>query len=231
MYIMQSISEPFTTPYVSVDCVVFQLITNKLFVLLVRRQREPYAGQWALPGSISPVGKTIFETMSESLQTKTGVIVDKLHVLEQLYTFDTIDRDPRGHAITVAYLGLTRNVTPLAGSKTENPQFFPIDDLPANLAYDHDEIIQYAADRLKSKITYTNAIFALLPKLFTFAQLQSAYEAILGKRLDKRNFRKKFLSLELIRETEEYLREGAHRPAKLFRFNQQNIEYLSRTFD
>ena len=224
-------SDESVSPYVSVDCVVFQLITNKLYVLLVKRKYEPYKDQWALPGGLNPLGKTTFQVMSETLKAKTGVIVEKLHVIEQLYTFDTLDRDPRGQAITVAYMGLTRNITPLAGSKTENPQFFPIDDIPDSLAYDHQEIIDYAVDRLQSKITYTNAVFALLPKLFTFAQLQSVYETIIGSSLDKRNFRKKFMSLNLIRETDEYLLEGAHRPAKLFRFNKQSLQYLSRTFD
>lgn len=219
------------SPYVSVDCVVFQIITNKLYVLLVKRKYEPYKDSWALPGGINPVGKSTYQVMSETLKAKTGVIVEKLHLVEQLYTFDTPDRDPRGQAVTVAYMGLTRNVTPLAGSKTENPQFFPIDDLPDTLAYDHKEIIDYAVERLQSKITYTNAAFALLPKLFTFAQLQSVYETIIGNSLDKRNFRKKFMSLELIRETDEYLREGAHRPAKLFRFNKQTLQYLNRTFE
>lgn len=217
--------------YVSVGCVVFQLITNKLFVLLVRRQLNPFKDQWSLPGEIKPAGKTTFQVMSEALNAKTGVIVEKLHVIEQLYTFDTLGSVPTENAVTVAYMGLTRNITPLAGSKTETPQFFPIDDLPEVIAYEHRKIINYAVSRLQSKITYTNAAFGLLPKLFTFAQLQSVYETIIGSSLDKRNFRKKFMSLDLIRETDEYLREGAHRPAKLFRFNKQTLQYLSRTFE
>ncbi len=219
------------SPYVSVDCVVFQLITDKLYVLLVKRKREPYKGKWALPGGFCPVGTKTYDAMTDQLKTKTGVVAEKLHVLEQLYTFDTIDADPRGPNVIVSYLGLTRNITPLASKTTENPQFFPVEDLPDDLAYNHREVIDYAIGRLQAKITYTNAIFALLPKLFTFNQLQSAYETILSHKLDKRNFRKKFMSLELIRETDEYLREGAHRPAKLFRFNEQHLEYLSRTFE
>lgn len=219
------------SPYVSVDCVVFQIITNQLYILLVKRKREPYSGKWALPGGFCPTGTKTFDAMTDHMRAKTGIIVDKLHVLEQLYTFDAIDVDPRGPNVIVSYLGLTRNITPLASKTTENPQFFPINDLPEDLAYNHREIINYAVERVRSKITYTNAVFALLPKLFTFAQLQSTYETILGQRLDKRNFRKKFMSLDMIRETDEYLREGAHRPAKLFRFNEQQLEYLGRSFD
>jgi 8-oxo-dGTP diphosphatase len=92
-------------------------------------------------------------------------------------------------------------------------------------------IVHYAHTRLRSKITYTNAVFGLLPELFTLTQLQNAYEQIMGRELDKRNFRKKFLSLDLIHATNEYHKEGAHRPARLYRFNQQELEELSRSFD
>ncbi len=100
-----------------------------------------------------------------------------------------------------------------------------------SLAYDHDVIIKYAHERLQSKVSYTNAIYALLNPFFTLTQLQSAYEAILGRPLDKRNFRKKFLGLGLIHETSEMQRQGAHRPARLFAFNSNHLESLARSFD
>lgn len=223
--------ENYVGPAVSVDTVVFQLIADRLYVLLVERKSEPFKGQLALPGGYNPIGETTYQAAVRTLHEKTGVIISKIRVVEQLYTFDTLQRDPRGHAISVTYLGLTRNLTPLAGGTTEYPQFFPVDALPESLAYDHIEIIKYALDRLRSKLFYTNAIFALIPKLFTLTQLQNAYETILGQKFDKRNFRKKFLGLNLIQETKEMIAEGAHRPARLYRFNHQKLEYLSRSFE
>lgn len=222
--------EKFVSPNVFVDVVIFQLIDNELSVLLIKRAREPYKGSWALPGGFNPAGETSAEAMQRALYEKAGIKVEKLELVEQLYTFDNLDRDPRGPAITLAYLSLTRNLVPKASKTTLNPQFFPVNDLP-ELAFDHNHIIEYAKERLASKVMYSNIAFALLPRLFTLTRLQEAYEAILERTLDKRNFRKKFLGLSLIKSTNEYHMSGAHRPAKLYRFNKHEIEYLSRDFD
>jgi 8-oxo-dGTP diphosphatase len=139
-----------------------------------------------------------------------------------------VDRDPRGHAVSVTYLGCGRNITLRdAGS---NIAFLDVNTLP-ELAYDHANIIRYARERLIAKLTYTNAVAAFLEKRFTLTQLQTAYEIIFDREFDKRNFRKKFLSLNLIHETDEFWRDGAHRPAKLYEFNSQTLESLSRSFD
>ena len=115
-------------------------------------------------------------------------------------------------------MALGRNISPQLRSDTHHHQFFPIDALP-EIAFDHSQIIQYAHERLKSKISYTNAIYALLPELFTLSQLQAAYEAVVLHPLDKRNFRKKILGLEIIHETDQTFRDGAHRHARLYQFN------------
>ncbi len=127
-------------------------------------------------------------------------------------------------------MGCGKDIVPQELASTQSPGFFPVDDLP-HLAYDHADIISYAHKRLAAKITYTNAVFSLLDTYFTLSQLQAAYEAIFGRPLDKRNFRKKFLSLGLIRETDEFFREGAHRPARLYTFKSQELEVLQRSFD
>lgn len=217
-------------PILTVDSIVFQLIDNELFVLLIERQNEPFQGAYALPGGYNAAGETTHDAMARTLLHKAGVEERDLRLIEQLYTFDTVARDPRGHAVSVAYMGLGKDIVPEAGRTTESPQFFPVTNLP-KLAFDHEAIIRYAHERLQSKLTYTNAVFALLDPLFTLSQLQAAYEAILCRPLDKRNFRKKFLSLGLIRETEEFHQDGAHRPARLYRFNKQSLESLSRSFD
>jgi len=220
----------YTPPTLTVDNVIFCLIDNVLNVLLIRRTTEPFQGDWALPGGYNAAGETTTEAMQRILQTKAGVKSDNLQLVEQLYTFDTVARDPRGHAVSVTYMGLGRSVQPAATRSTQSPTFFPVSHLPS-LAYDHADIIAYAHSRLQSKITYTNAIFALLPQRFTLSQLQSAYEAVFCRELDKRNFRKKFLSLDLIQETDEMHREGAHRPARLYTFKSQSLQALTRTFD
>lgn len=217
-------------PTLTVDCVVFQLIDNDLFVLLINRANEPFKHSFALPGGYSSAGEKTYESMARTLKQKAGVDEKDLKLIEQLYTFDTVARDPRGHAVSVSYMGLGKDIIPEASKNTEMPQFFSVNDLP-ELAYDHKEIIEYARDRLRSKLTYTNAVFALLDPFFTLSQLQVAYEAVLGRSLDKRNFRKKFLSLGLVSETEEFRKDGAHRPARLYKFNQQKLESLSRSFD
>lgn len=220
----------YEAPTLVVDSVIFQLIDDRLSVLLIKRAAEPFAGWYALPGAYCAAGETTREAMERSLERKAGIRAQDLPLIEQLYTFDTVARDPRGHAVSVTYMGLGRQLEPGLGDHTQEPCFLPVDDLP-NLAYDHRAIIDLAIERLQSKIGYTNACFALLPPHFTLSQLQAAYEAVLGHDLDKRNFRKKFLSLDLIDETNELWREGAHRPAKLYRFKHQSLHVLQRSFD
>lgn len=220
----------YVPPTLTVDSVVFQLQDDQLAVLLIERQTEPFAGKWALPGGYCAAGETTTEAMQRVLAWKSGIHADDLKLVEQLYTFDTVARDPRGHAVSVTYMALGRNITPETGPETQNPQLFPVSNLP-DMAYDHADIVRYAHQRLQSKLEYTNACFALLPELFTLSELQKAYEAVLCRPLDKRNFRKKFLSLGLIDPTEEMRQSGAHRPARLYRFCQSELQTLTRSFD
>lgn len=220
----------YVAPILVVDSVIFQLVEDELYVLLIQRSKEPFKDKWALPGGYNAAGETTHSAVERVLKQKAGFETKSLKLIEQLYTFDTVARDPRGHAVSVSYMGLGIDLAIRIDSSTQKPQFFPVNSLP-KLAYDHGSIINYAIERLQNKITYTNAVFALLPQKFTLTQLQVAYEAILNRPLDKRNFRKKFLSLELIHETNETFREGAHRPAKLYEFNKNKLETLSRSFD
>lgn len=220
----------YTPPILTADVVILQLIDNQLHVLLIERANEPFKGVYALPGGYIATGETTGDATTRIVKHKAGIDSKNLKLVEQLYTFDTVARDPRGHAVSVTYMGLGKDIVPEGSTTTQKPQFFPVTALPTT-AYDHSDIVAYAHDRLKSKITYTNAIFALLDPFFTLSQLQTAYEAVLGQTIDKRNFRKKFLSLDLIHATEEYARDGAHRPAQLYRFNSAKLETLSRSFD
>jgi 8-oxo-dGTP diphosphatase len=220
----------YVPPILTIDGVVFQLIDNDLCVLLIKRRNEPFKGEWALPGGYNPRGETTTQALARILISKTGINTKELGLVEQLYTFDAVARDPRGHSVSVVYMGLGKDIEPKPSNTTENPVFFPVVNLP-KVAYDHKEIIKYARERLKSKLGYTNAVFALLPRHFTLTQLQSAYQAVLCRKLDKRNFRKKILDLNVLEDTKETLREGAHRPAQLYRFKQIGLKNLSRDFD
>lgn len=219
----------YVAPILTVDAVIFQVIDAQLQVLLIERANEPFKGSWALPGGYDAEGETTRHALHRITLAKAGIDIEKsLSYLEQLYTFDTVARDPRGHAVSVTYLGCGRSITP--GPSESRTAFFPVNNLP-ELAYDHADIIHYGHERLIAKLTYTNAVFAFLPPTFTLSELQTTYQAIFGYELDKRNFRKKFLGLNLIHVTNEMRREGAHRPAHLYAFNSQSLETLVRSFD
>ena len=218
------------TPGVFVNTVIFQLINEELSVLLIQREDEPYKERWALPGGPVPLDESTQIAASRIINNKTGIQIKQLGFLEQLYTFDSIKNDPGVPAVSVVYMGLGKSITPKATSHNRNAQFYPLDQIPT-LAFDHNNMINYAHQRLKSKLYYTNAIFALLPKMFTLSQLQTVYESVLGDKFDKRNFRKKFLGFNLIKATDEQHMEGAHRPARLYKFNKHELEYLTRSFE
>lgn len=217
-------------PTLTVDCVIFVLLHNELHVLLIQRAYEPFKGEWALPGGYNAAGDTTLDALNRVLTAKVGIKPDDLQLIEQLYAFDTVARDPRGHAVSITYMGLAKKLALDPPATAHNPQFFPVRKLP-KLAYDHADIVAFAHERLRSRITATNAVFALLPDLFTLTQLQSAYEAILGHSLDKRNFRKKFLAFDLLKPTDKYYQDGAHRPAQLYRFKTQKQQALVRSFE
>jgi 8-oxo-dGTP diphosphatase len=203
-------------PVVAVDLAVFTIVDRQLHVLLIQMKKKPYAGLWALPGGLIKPGESLDEAAKEELADKTGV---KNVYLEQLYTFGDIKRDRTRRAISTAYFALVDS-SKLAIRTTEkysDIRWFPVAKLSA-LAYDHAKIIAYAARRLRWKLEYTNIAWSLLPAAFTLTDLQTVYESIIGKKLDKRNFRKKILSLKLVESTGKTDKAGAHRPAELFRF-------------
>ncbi len=223
-------NDTYVPPILTVDSVIFELHDDSLSVLLIQRADEPFKGVWALPGGYNPQGETTQEAMARILERKAGLGMDQLTYVEQLYTFDTVARDPRGHAVSVTYMGLGRDISLNDVDTSQRPEFFNLDSLP-QLAYDHNQIISYAHNRLRSKISYTNAIKGLLRSTFTLTRLQSAYEAVLGRELDKRNFRKKLLAQSIVAATGEYHREGAHRPAQLYAFTNHDIVYFTNDFD
>ena len=149
-------TKPYVPPTLTVDAVVFQISNGVLEVLLLKRPNEPFRGEWALPGGYNAEGETTTDALHRIALQKTGVDIKKdLRYIEQLYTFDTVDRDPRGHAVSVVYMGCGRDIEVReAGSHVA---FLDVNNLP-KLAYDHANIIRYARERLISKLTYTNLV-------------------------------------------------------------------------
>jgi 8-oxo-dGTP diphosphatase len=215
----------------SVDPVLFTLVADRLHVLLRRRVWAPFKGWWSLPGAINPPREQLKDTMLRELsRLRLGDIW-----VEQLKTFDRppqyVDgelarpgRDPRGRVISVAYFGLIPidRCPNLLGD--EGLSWTAVDELPS-LAFDHEEIVQYALWRLRNKILYSSVAFQLLPPEFTLSRLQKAYELVLSERLDKRNFRRKVLDSAVVVETGQYTKEGTKRPAKLYRFAHRDFEF------
>ncbi len=202
-------------PSVTVDIVLLTIIDERLKILLVKRRIEPFKDNWALPGGFVGIDEDLKDAAKRELEEETGV---SEHYLEQLYTFGEPGRDPRGRIITVAYFALINSEELKLKADTDviEAKWFPTENLP-KLAFDHDKILGYALERLRYKLEYTTIAFQLLPKKFTLTELQEVYEIIFNKKLDKRNFRKKILSLGLLKATNEK-RSSGHRPARLYSF-------------
>ena len=199
---------------VTTDIVLFTIRDEGLKLLLIKRGLEPFKGAWALPGGFVEPDEALDACARRELQEETG-IADVF--LEQLYTFGRPNRDPRERVITVAYYALipSNRLALRAASDAEGVGWFDAEALPP-LAFDHDEIVAVALERLRAKLDYSTIAFQFLPATFTLSDLQRVYEIILGEAIDKRNFRKWVLALDQIEETGD-LRQGSHRPAKLYR--------------
>ena len=207
---------------VTVDIVIFTIQQGVLKLLLVKRRNAPFVGQFAFPGGFVLQDEDLEQAAMRELREETGV---SDVYLEQLYSFGKPNRDPRGRVVTVAYFALISADRKLrAGSDAAEAAWYPMGDLP-KLAFDHATILNYALERLRNKLEYTTVGFQLLPDKFTLTELQEVYEAILGKKLDKRNFRRKMAVLKILKPLSEY-RRGGQRPAQLYRFVAARFEKL-----
>ncbi len=208
---------------VAVDIVLFTIKDDDLKVLLIKRKNEPFKEMWAIPGGRVEQNESLKQAAERELFEEVNVKVD---YLEQLYSFGDPERDPRGRVISVTYYALVShdNLKPLAASDAKEAKWHSMFKLP-ELAFDHKQILEYALQRLQYKLGYTTVGFQLLPEKFTLTELQSLYEIILAKPLDKRNFRKKIFSLDIITPTSEIKKDGAHRPAKLYTFKNKHMVF------
>jgi 8-oxo-dGTP diphosphatase len=211
---------------VGVDNVIFSIDThqNRLLILLVMRQDEPYLGSWCLPGTLVRKGETLEAAADRILAEK--IKVDNLY-LEQLYTFGGPGRDPREAVdrydvryLSVSYFALVRyEAAELIATGVGGIAWYPIDKLP-ELAFDHQQIIEYGYQRLKSKLEYSPIAFDILPELFTLSDIYQLYATVLGETFsDYSNFRNRLIKLKFLEETDQKASRGSGRPATLFRFD------------
>ena len=221
-------------PILAVDVVLLCVHRARLRVLLARRAEQPFRDALALPGVAVALDETLASAARRALTTKAGfdpVRVHDLH-LEQLATFDALFRDPRGRTVAVAHIGLCRDPEAVAPSKRVS--WTRIDTLSAgSLPFDHDVILETAVTRLRGKLRYTNIASQLLPEVFRIDELQAIYEAILGRHLNRANFRTKLLKIRLIEQAgilaDAVGRRGG-RPPHLYRFASGDIEPVDRDF-
>jgi 8-oxo-dGTP diphosphatase len=202
------------------------LDATELKVMLIQRGVAPFKGKWALPGGFVRLNETLDDAARRELEEETAL--SKIY-LEQLYTFGAIDRDPRERVVSVAYYALVNlsDHKVQAASDASDAGWFGVHDVPT-LAFDHAEILQVALDRLRGKLRYEPVGFELLPKKFTLSQLQHLYELVLERELDKRNFRKRVLAMDLLIELDEVEQDVAHRAARLYRFDERKYRRLER---
>jgi len=203
-------------PSVTVDIVVFSIFDDHLKVLLIKRGRPPFEGRWALPGGFVEIDESLETAARRELAEETGL---RITTLEQVHTFGDPGRDPRGRTISVVYCGLVQadQVSPKAASDAATVSWFSAFRPPA-LAFDHQQIIRCAIERLRQKLEWTTVGYELLPRRFTLAQFQRVYEIILQKPVDKRRFRRKILAQGELVEGGRARVPGSNRATKHYSF-------------
>jgi 8-oxo-dGTP diphosphatase len=208
---------------VAVDTVLFAIMDGRLQTFLVELRRGPGRGRWAFPGGLVRVGELLDSAARRELHESTSL---STAYLEQLFTFGDPSRDPRGHVVSVAYMALIPDPQQVGApcDKYETGRWYEVGDLP-QLAYDHSLMAAYAVKRLKSKLEYSNIAYALLPREFTFAEFEELYSLLLGRPLDRRNFRRRILAMGLLKQL-SHTRRGPHRPAALYSFENQSLRFI-----
>lgn len=218
--------EDFFKSAFSVDCVVFGFDNYQLRVLLIERGAEPYLGHFALPGDLVYPDENLDVAAERILRDLTNL---SDVYLEQVSTYGRVDRHPFGRVITIAYYSLI-NIESFnigASSWAKQADWYDVKSLPP-LAFDHDEILRGSLDRLQERVRRRPIGFELLPEKFTLRELQALYETLLETELDTRNFRKKVLGMGLLRSLEERQQGVAHRPAKLYSFDNEAYKELTQ---
>lgn len=211
---------PPSTFVVSVDCVIFGYINGAIYIPLLMRAVEPFADCWCLPGGPIQETETPEAACLRKLQEDIGM---KVEYIEQLYTFGQPDRDPRQRAFSIGYFALIEDTDRalIWGRDSRTAQWFHLDKLPeSNWAFDHEDIVRKAIQRLRGKLTYEPIGMSLLPPEFSLAELKKIYDAILGVNLDRRNFYKKLKATGLLIPTHT-VPSNRGKPTQLYRFDEE----------
>ena len=203
------------THEITVDTVILTIKNNALQALLIRRDKEPFKDKWAIPGGYVRMSENLEQAAVRILKEKTDV--DNVY-LEQLYTFGDPLRHPDSRVITCVYFALVR-YEDVKVVESDDVAWYPIDDLPP-LAFDHKEIIDYTRARVRLSLRTCPVAYQLLNEKFTLTEMQKVYELIMGKKLDKRNFRKKVLGTEGLITLDEFTKASSKRPARLYQYKQ-----------
>lgn len=209
----------------TIDNLIFGLDNDELKVLLVKHSEPIHAKKWALPGGWIRHDENLRDAATRLLEEWTGV--QNLY-LEQLKAFGRIDRFPSERVVTIAYYALVsaENYPEVTGRSAEDASWFSVNELP-ELIYDHAEILAYGTKFLRHQVCHQPIGFNLLPEKFTLLQLQALYEAILNIKLDKPNFRRKIMKMNLLKSCDEKQQGVPHRAANLYRFDADAYQHLS----
>lgn len=215
----------FKNAILAVDTAVFGIVEGKLNVLVIQINKKELKGQWALPGGLIEVDEDLEQAAHRILAEKAGI---KKVLLDQLATFGKPNRDPFGRVVSVAYLALVdaRKYELTTTEHYDDIKWVPVNKLP-KMAYDHKEMTKVAVERLKGKLEYTNIAQGILPTEFTLTELKELYELILNKKIDKRNFRRKILALDMLVETKKKTKGQKSRPATLFKFKSKKLQIFN----
>jgi 8-oxo-dGTP diphosphatase len=212
----------YARPALTVDCILFTVnfVSKQLEVLLIRRKHDPFKNCLAHPGGFVNVGECTEDAAKRELEEETGFKID---FLEQLYTFSSPNRDPREHVVTVAYYGLVPKQQVQGADDALEAIWVPVENVIGpkkreQLAFDHENILKVAHERLTSKLRYAPVGFNLLPEKFTLNELHQLYEIVLMKEIHKANFRTKMLSMDILVEV-GVQEDVSHRPAKIYSFD------------
>lgn len=209
---------------VSIDCVIFGFEKSIMEVLLIKRARQPNKGKWALPGGFIKKKELVEDAAHRILEASTGV---KNIYLEEIAVFDRVDRFPTHRVFTIGHFAL---ISPeqyqlTTGKDSTEVRWFKMNELP-ELPFDHENILNVALTKLRSRVRYRPIGFELLPEKFTLPKLQNLYETILDKKLDKRNFRKKILNMNLLKSLKEKDKNNKRRAAFLYKFDKNSYNRL-----
>ena len=218
-------------PAIATDCVIFSLgPKKKLQVLLIQRGGEPYKDCWALPGGFLQMADGYRETLEECAKRELFEETYYTHadLIEQLHVYSEVDRDPRERVISVAFYALVKEEKVRGGDDAKIAQWFSIDELPENLAFDHATILADAKEKLKEQIHFQPIGFDLLPETFTMSDLQRLYETILEVNFDRRNFYKKMNALGILDMAEERPVGTSNRIPIKYRFNKEVYEAFKK---